>query len=142
MKAYSVDLREKIAQACDKKLGSRQHIADTFGVSRSFVQKLLSRRRSTGIIAPLPHGGGGKPALDDEALDLVRQLVKDQPDATLEELSEAVDEQRGIRVSVSTVCMVLKRLALPRKKSRSTHLSGTLPEYSKHEMSSGMQSRR
>ena len=131
MKAYSVDLRQKIVQACDKELGSRQYIADTFGVSRSFVQKLLRRRRTTGSITPLPHGGGGKPALDDEAIELVRQLVKEEPDATSEELCEAVDQQRGIRVSIATMCTVLKRQGLPRKKNRSTHLSGTLPESSK-----------
>ena len=116
MKAYSLDLREKIVQGCDKNLGSRQHIADTFGVSRSFVQKLLRRRRTTGSLAPLPHGGGGKPMLDDEAIALVGQLIKEQSDATLEELCEAVKKHRGIRVSVSTMCTMLKRLGLPRKK--------------------------
>jgi transposase len=136
MKAYSQDLRQKIVEACDKKLGSRQKIADTFGVSRSFVQKLLRRRSTTGSITALPHGGGGKPVLDKDALVLVRQLVKEQPDATLEELCEAVHEQRGIRVSVPTMCTALKRMRLPLKKSRSMRQKGIAPGYSRHDRSS------
>ena len=136
MKAYSLDLRQKIVRAYDNKLGSQQQIAETFGVSRAFVQNLLRRRRTTGSIASLPHGGGRKPSLDDEALTLVRRLVNQQPDATLEELCETVDSHQRIRVGVSTMCMVLKRLGLPRKKSRSTPMSETLQGYSKHERSS------
>lgn len=132
MKAYSLDLRQKIVQACDQKRGSHQQIADTFGVSRSFVEKLLRRGRSTGSIAPLPHGGGGTPALDEQALNLVGQLVKQQPDATLAELCEAVHGQRGIRVSIPTMCTALKRIGLPRKKNRSTPMSGTLHGYRRH----------
>ena len=117
MRAYSRDLRQKVVDAYDRGVGSQRQIAETFGVSRSFVEKLLQRRRTTGNIAPLPHGGGVKPVLDDEALALVRQLVKEEPDATLEELCEAVNRQRGVRVSVSNMCTRLKHIGLPRKKS-------------------------
>ncbi len=54
--AYSIDLREKIVRAYDEQLGSQRAIAELFGVSRSFVEKLLARRRLTDEIAPLPHG--------------------------------------------------------------------------------------
>ncbi len=126
MRAYSIDLREKVVKAYDREVGTQRQIAEIFGVSRSFVEKLLHRRRTTGDIASLPHGGGGKPVLDDEALSLVSQLVKEEPDATLEELCEAVHRQRGIRVSLSNMCTRLKHIGLPRKKSHSTLQSGTL----------------
>ncbi len=127
MRAYSIDLREKVVEAYDREVGSQRHIAEIFGVSRSFVEKLLHRRRTTGDIAPLPHGGGGKPILDDEALSLVSQLVEEEPDATLQELCETVHRHRGIRVSVSNMCTRLKHMGLPRKKSHSTLQSGTVP---------------
>ncbi len=137
MKAYSVDLRQKIVRAYDNKLGTQYQIAEIFGVSRAFVQNVLRRRRTTGSIAPLPQRGGAKRALDDEALRVVRRLVNQRPDATLEELCEAVDVELGIRVSVPTMCTVLnKRLGLPRKKSHSTPMSGTLRGYSRRERSS------
>ena len=127
MRAYSIDLRQKVVEAYDRGVGSQGQIAETFGVSRSFMEKLLHRRRATGSIAPLPHGGGGKPALDNEALSLVRQLIEEEPDATLKELCEAVHKQRGVRVSVSNMCTRLKHMGLPRKKSRSTQQNGTVP---------------
>lgn len=133
MRAYSLDLRQKIVEAYDDRRGTQRQIADTFGVSRAFVQNLLRRRRTTGSIAPLPHGGGSKPALDENDRETVRCLVKEQPDATLGELCEAVDEQMGVRVSLSTMCTVLKRMGLPRKKSRSRPMNGTAPGSRKHE---------
>jgi transposase len=119
MAAYSIDLRHKIVQACERRLGSQRALADLFGVSLSFVEKLLRRRRTTGSLAPKPHAGGQKPSLDAAADALVRQLVHDHPDMTLEELCARVAAGRGVRVSVATMCRVLQRLGLPRKKSRS-----------------------
>src|SRR5918992_3001257 len=66
MNAYSLDLRQKILRACDQRLGSQQAIAALYGVSPSFIEKLLRRHRTTGDIAPRPHAGGRR-ALCDEA---------------------------------------------------------------------------
>jgi transposase len=52
MAAYSIDLRQKILQACERRLGSQRVLADLFGVSLSFVEKLLRRHRTTGSITP------------------------------------------------------------------------------------------
>jgi hypothetical protein len=41
MKAYSLDLRQKILRACDQRLGSQHAIAILFGVSLSFVEQGL-----------------------------------------------------------------------------------------------------
>jgi transposase len=120
MKAYSLDLRQKIVQAYDHGRGSQRALAALFGVSRGFVEQLMQRRRTTGAIAPWPHAGGRQPHCDPPALALVRHLVQAQPDATLAELCTQLQQQRGVRVSVATMCRVLKRLGLPRKKSPST----------------------
>jgi transposase len=125
MAAYSIDLRQKILQACERRLGSQRALADLFGVSLSFVEKLLRRHRTTGDIAPKPHAGGQRPALDVAAAALVRQLVHVNADITLEELCARVAGERGVRVSVATMCRVLQRLGLPRKKSRSAPASAT-----------------
>lgn len=116
MKAYSLDLRQKIVGAYDRKQGSQRQLAKTFGVSRSFVEKLFRQRRRTGGFAPKRQGGWLKPLLDPSALELVSQLVQQQPDRTLQELCDAVDQQQGIRVSVPTMCIGLQRLDLKRKK--------------------------
>jgi transposase len=85
MKAYSLDLRQKILRAYDQRLGSQRALAALFGVSQSFVEKLLRRRRTSGDIAPRPHAGGRRAICHEAALAVVRRLVHEQPDATLAE---------------------------------------------------------
>jgi transposase len=125
MKAYSLDLRPKILRAADQGLGSPRAIATFFGVSLSFVEKLLRRRRTTGDLAPRPHAGGRRPSCDEAALAEVRRLVHEQPDATLAELCARLFAQRGLRVSVPTMGRLILSLQLPRHKSRSTPASVT-----------------
>lgn len=133
--AYSTDLRLKIIRACDQKIGSQRHIAELFGVSKSFVEKLLRRRRTTGRIAALPHGGGRKPACDAQSLALLRKLVKDHNDASLDELCQMLSKQRGVSVSPPTMSRLLKQQGLPVKKSRSTPQSETQKGSSRPEAS-------
>ena len=40
MMAYCIDLRHKILQSCEGRLGSQRSLADLCGVSLSFVEKL------------------------------------------------------------------------------------------------------
>src|ERR687893_40801 len=116
MNAYSLDLRQKILRACDQRLGSQQAIAALFGVSPSFIEKLLRRHRTTGDIAPRPHAGGRRALCDEAGRALVRRFVPEQPDATLAECCAWLLAQRGLRLSVPTMGRLLIALGLPRKK--------------------------
>ena len=62
-------------------------------------------------------------AYDDKDEAKIRALIKRRPDATLAEVAEAI----GKPASPGTVSRTLKRLNLPRKKSRRTPPSGTAP---------------
>jgi transposase len=125
MIAYSLDFRQKILSACDQERGSQRTIATLFGVSLSFVEKLLRRRRTTGDITPRPHAGGRRASCDEAALAQVRRLVHEQPDATLAELCERLWTQQRLRVSIPTMTRIVTHMGLPRKKSRSTCQSAT-----------------
>jgi transposase len=125
MKAYSLDLRQKILRACDQRLGSQRASATLFGVSQSLVEKLLQRRRTTGDMTPRPHAGGRRATCNEAALAHVRRLVQAQSEATLAELCEQLYAQQGLRVSVPTMGRIVLHLELPRKKRRSTPASGT-----------------
>ena len=127
MKAYSLDLRERIVRAHAQHLGSQRALATLFAVSLSFVEKLLRRHRTTGGSAPRPHAGGRAPTCDGAARALIRQLVQAQPDATLQELCAQLQQQQGLRVSMATMSRLLHRLGLPRKKRRSMRRNGTRP---------------
>jgi transposase len=142
MKAYSFDLRQKILRAWDQRLGSQRAIATLFGVSQSFVEKLLRQRRATGDISPRPHAGGRRAICDATALAHVRRLVQEHSDATLAELSAQLEAQHGLRVSVPTLGRIVLSLKLPRKKSRSTPMSATPTESSRHAQPIRKRSRR
>ena len=114
MKAYSMDLRERVVAACDARDGTRERIAARFSVSVSWIRDLLKRRRETGSIAPKPHGGGRSSAFDEAAAARLREAVRADDDATLEELAGAA----GVACSVPAVYRALKRLGITRKKSR------------------------
>ncbi len=120
MKAYSLDLRQKILRAYDQRLGSQRALAALFGVSQSFVEKLLRRRLTTGDIAPRPHAGGRRALCNEAALAVVCHLIQAQPDATLAECCERLLAQRGLRVSVPTMGRLVIALGLPRQNRRST----------------------
>jgi transposase len=131
MKAYSLDLRQKILRASEQGLGSQRASATFFGVSLSVVEKLLRRHRTTGALAPHPHAGGRRPSCEAAALTQGRHLVHEQPDATLAEVCERLFAQRGLRVSVPTLGRLVLSLKLPRNKSRSTPASATRRESSR-----------
>ncbi len=142
MKPYSIALREQILQAYDHGFGSQRALAVLFGVSRTFVEKLLQRRRTTGEIAPRPHAGGRQLCCDAAILALVRQWVRESPDATLEELARQLQEPCGLRGSVSTISRLLTRMGLPRKKSHSMPASGTPSASRQHAPATGSVSPR
>ena len=112
MRPYSLDLRERVAAAVDHHEGSIRWIARVFRVSTSFIVRLLQRRRATGTLAPGPHGGGPPPVLGPGELGRLAGLVREQPDATLEQLRR----RGGFRCSLKTLWFALDRLGLTRKK--------------------------
>lgn len=116
MKTYSQDLRERVVRACDEGRGTRQQIADLFGVSTAWVRRLLQRRRETGSFAARPRGGAHAPKLDDDQRFQLLVLVYAQPDATLAELRDRL----GAPVHPSTIHRALVRQGLTVKKKSST----------------------
>ena len=123
MRAYSIDLRQRVVTAYDAREGTQEQLAARFAVSVSWVRKILRQRRQTGSIDPRPHGGGHAKAFDPAAGAKLRQAVRDDSDATLEELGRAV----GVACSPSAVYRTLDRLGITRKKSRGGRPSRTGP---------------
>ena len=85
MTPYSQDLRQRIVDTVQRGEGTVRQIAERFLVSVSFVTRLLQLHRSTGSVEPRPHGGGNPAVLTPEDLERLRELIREQPDATLEE---------------------------------------------------------
>jgi transposase len=127
MKAYSKDLRERIIGALEARAGTQPEIAERFSVSLSFVEKLWRRWRQTESCEAKPPGGGRRRALK-ERQPVIRAEVANYPDVTLAELCARVAQSDGVRASISMMCRELKKLKLPRKKSRFTTVSETRRE--------------
>jgi transposase len=119
MKPYSTDLRTKIIETKKQTNSSTQQLAERFQVSYSFVNRLLRRYEATKSIEPLPHGGGKPPLIEAEQLDIVKELVEEDNDATLQELSDRLEERTGVRFSLPTMCRLVQKLNLTRKKNTS-----------------------
>src|SRR5215211_4129711 len=116
MKAYSTDLREKLVLAYEEGLGTLDEVADTFGVGRCTVARMMKLWRAGQSLAPLPHGGGYPATLNEKLLALLKSQVALQPDATLSELGAHLKKKAQVEVHLSTVCRALQKLGLPRKK--------------------------
>src|SRR3954468_15957455 len=112
MTPYSEDLRQRVLDTVQRGEGSLRQIARRFLVSVSFVTRLLKLYRSTGSLEPKSHGGGHPPALGPEDLGRLRELIRQQPDATLEECRQRL----GVSCSTMTISRALRKLGLPRKK--------------------------
>jgi transposase len=128
-RAFSLDLRQRVMQAYESGMGSQREIAATFGVSHSFVEKLVQRVRQTGSVAARQQGGGPPPRITSEVMDHLRHLVQLQPDISLAELVAHLAQDCDVHVGHSAVCRALKKLGLARKKSAYTPANATRPRY-------------
>ena len=123
MKAYSQDLRERVVRACDEGCGTRQQIADLFGVSTAWIRRLLQRRRESGSFAAKPHAGGTSPKLGPHQRHRLLALVVTDPDATLAELHHRL----GAFVHLTTIHRALAGYGLTVKKKSCTPASSSAP---------------
>jgi transposase len=121
MRAYSMDLRERVFADCRAGMATPA-VARKYTVSESWVRRLKQRQRATGSLAPRPPSPGRPVALAPHDAR-VRELVRDDPDATLAELRTRL----GVRVSISALAEYLRRIELSFKKKSSGRPSRTGP---------------
>ena len=120
MRAYSVDLRQRVLAACDDGLGTAE-AAETFAVSASWVRRIKQRRRAGGERAPRVRGRTGPvPALAAHR-DRLAALARSAPDLTPAEYRD----RRGVAAAPVTVWRALRALGLTFKKKSSAPPSRT-----------------
>lgn len=115
MATLSVDLRQRILNAYDRGDATREQVARRFEVSLGMVKKLLRQRKLLGTIEPLYHRSGRKPIILDTHRRQMRQLLKEQPDLTLEEIRI----RTGLTCTVQAIHYVLEDMGLTYKKRHS-----------------------
>lgn len=122
MRAYSLDLRERIVRAVRR--GQRPEVvAAQFEVSARTVKRYL-QRAGEGRLAPSPIPGRPR-EIGPEAEDALRAQWQAAPDAPLAEHCDAWAAGEGARVHPTTMSRSLARLGWSRKKRSSAPPSGT-----------------
>jgi transposase len=111
MAPYSMDLRTRVLADCDAGLAAKD-VAAKFRVSRSWVNRIVQRRRETGEVAPRPQKIFKRQAFAGQE-NRLHALVAAKPDQTLAELRDALHSS----ASLSSLWRALDRLALTLKKN-------------------------
>ena len=117
MKSYPVEFRQKILDCYYNEPISQRQLAKRFCVTLSFVQKLLKQYRDTGDVRPKTYRCGRHLKLTPEQMLVLGELIEENNDATLAELSKLFLERTGIVLSVATVARIAERLRITRKKT-------------------------
>lgn len=112
---YPKELRARVVAAVEEGQFTIAEIAQLFNVGTAFVKKMLKLHRADDDLEPR-HGGGREALLKEKELEVVREKIEKQPDATLEEIQKVLAEKCSVTASLPTICRYLKQLNLPRKK--------------------------
>lgn len=116
MKAYSLDLRERVVRAVANGM-TKSRAARTFAVSLATVKNYVRQRQQTGSLAPKPIPGRPREIPSEQEAAFVAELRAAQ-DATLDELRARWKQVAGVTVSSATMSRTIKRLKWTRKKRR------------------------
>jgi transposase len=123
MNGYSEDLRRKIVSAVGRRM-SKAQAARTFDVSLSSVKRYVNKAQRGESLAP-KKSPGSTPKLDQKAMKLLEEHIKERPYLTLRERREYMKAVSGVSVSRSTLCRAIARIGPTRKKGGESPPSAT-----------------
>ena len=115
MKAYSVDLRQRVVAAVDSGM-PRPEAARVFQVSVATIKRYL-QRRATGSLTP-GRSPGRPPEIAPAQHAALAAQVAARPDDTLAQHAATWRAEQGAAVSPWAVDRALGRAKITRKKSR------------------------
>ena len=114
MRAYSLDLREKIVESVKKGV-PKAETARRFGVNRATVKRYCKQLDERGTLEPRK-APGRRSKLDEKAMRLLAKDLQQRPWATHSQRVEFLFALSGVRVSEATVCRAVGSLRRSRKK--------------------------
>ena len=124
--AYSNDLRRKLLEAYRAGEGSLPVLARRFRVSVGWAKKISSTLLHTGKMErPAGRKRGRQSKVTPEVSGYLKSQVEAKPDLTLLMLQDCLERDRKMHLSIGQLWLVLKRIGLRLKKSRSMPPSRT-----------------
>ena len=122
-KPYSLDLRQRICGYIAAG-NSRRAAGRIFGVSAATAVRYAAQQRERGDIAPRPQGRPvGRFGKLAPHVGFLAEIVRAEPDITLQELAGALADTHGITVQLSSIHRALERAGFSYKKR--TYRAGT-----------------
>ena len=115
MKAYSVDLREKIVDAVLGRGMPKEEAVRTFGVSVSSVKRYVEKAKKGESLSP-KKAPGKKRKLHTNGMKLLEEDLQARPAVSYEQRAEFLEGLLGVRVRKSTICRMIQRMGYTRKK--------------------------
>lgn len=116
MRAYLVDLREKIVDAVLGRGMSKEEATRTFRVGAFSVKRYVKMVERGESLAPRKAPGRER-KLDENGVKLLKEDLQARPAVSYEKRAEFLRKLLGVRVSKSTICRMIKRLGYTRKRS-------------------------
>jgi transposase len=121
MTVISQDLRQRIVETYAEGEGSIRQLAKRFKVCTSTVFKLQKQYRETGDLTPKPKGGSKPKQTTPENLDIIREILTKNNDATLSELCDLMNKVTGQNISITSMHRLIEKLGWTRKKDYARH---------------------
>ncbi len=115
MKAYSVDLREKIVAAVRRGM-SKAQVARTFGVGTTSVKRYVKLADEGKPLTP-GKASGKQSKLGESGTRLLEEDLRARPTVNYRQRAEHLFKLLGVKISETTICRAIKRLGYTRKRS-------------------------
>src|ERR1039458_6960734 len=108
-RAYENDLRRKFLAAYAGGKGTQHELAQLFGVSVGWVEKVCRQHRQSGQVDRIEQRHGPLSQVNEAAKRCLLQALQSRPDLTLAELQKVLADRQGVRLCIAQVWNVLKK---------------------------------
>lgn len=113
----SVELRKRVVDAYLAGEGTYDELAVRFSIGRATVSRLLRLYRETSSVEHRPMGGARRaPLVDDSDKALIKDLIDNNPECTLVELSRELEESRKMKVAPQRMSEIVRGMGYTRKR--------------------------
>lgn len=126
---HSNDLRRSFLHAVKRGKGTLAQLADEFGVSLGWAKKTSATYTRTGETDRQPWRRGPVSKVTPAMEEWLRAQIRKQPDLTLQQLQEQLQQATGLKLSVGRLWLALKSMGLRLKKSHSVPKNKIPPKH-------------
>ena len=98
---YSIDLRLSSVKAYERGNITQEEIVRLYDLGIATFKRYWKRYKETGNVDPMEYKRGRKPALNEKQMWRIKELVLQQPDASLKELCYRYNGTKNKKASVA-----------------------------------------